>query len=410
MAVKDEIAVKKDDFFNPNDIYQKSNILIGSKYKSTILENKVMAVVLSQINSSKEDKEGSLIVNIPAAYLREKLSASGGSFYDNLERTASRMTGRVIGISDRETEHFMFVPIISKAEYRDGVFTVRFVPEMKKHLKSLKANFTQMRLSQTLSFKYNTSLRLFEILKSRCYTPKNSAEPHRDKYEIKFSLSELKLEMGVVNAEIGNVKAILLETGMNGEPDYDRAVAAAKDQVYAQFGIFRRDCLDKAIKEINEKTEMNVELETHRTGKNHSVNAVTFRVRIDKTKLENAEIDEESAAEETEVTISDSEKDECIDAVLDIIEERIKASQARSIAEAAGYQIEKVRRAYQIAKNSSSDILDITAWMIAAIKRGYEEPVMKKAGKKPEKNSFHNFTERNTDYSGLFTDFYGDEN
>jgi len=342
--MRNEEKLIKEDFFSPTDIYQKSNVLISAKYKSTILENKVMAIILSQINNAKEDKEGSLVVNIPASYLREKLDVKGGSFYSHLERVAASMTGRVVGMSDKESQKFLFVPLISLAKYSDGVFTCRFVPEMKKHLTSLKANFTQMHLSQTLSFKYNASLRLYEILKSYCYQPKKMQGSYiKDKYEIHLSVSELKLEMGVINPAVGSVQTILTETGLRGIPDYDRAVESAKDQMYLQFGEFRRACLDKAITEINKKTEMQVELVAHRSGKGRTIQDITFLVKIDKDKFKSKM---ESEEESIDIEPSQAEKDECIDFVIDLIEEKIKATQARSICEAALYNRDKIRKAY----------------------------------------------------------------
>ena len=59
MEYKSEGAVSEVYFQNNTD-YVKSNFLIGAKYKSSLLENKVMAISLNKIKDAEEDKEGGL--------------------------------------------------------------------------------------------------------------------------------------------------------------------------------------------------------------------------------------------------------------------------------------------------------------------------------------------------------------
>ena len=72
------------DFYQNSD-YVKSNFLIGAKYKSSLLENKVMAISLNKIKDAEEDKEGTLIVRLKASELKKLLDSKSGSFYSQLD-------------------------------------------------------------------------------------------------------------------------------------------------------------------------------------------------------------------------------------------------------------------------------------------------------------------------------------
>lgn len=400
--------VNKEDFYNPEELYPKSNLIISSKYKSTINENKIMAIALSKLKSSyQEDAAGQLIVTLSASNVKEMLDLKGGSFYDCLDNTARRMTGRVIGVSDRESKRFIYVPLITKAEYDNGVFTIRFVSEMKKYLINMSSNYTLLNLNTVLNFRSNYSFRLYEVLKSRCYNGKYSEHPENNKFQIEFLISELKLEMGVVNPEVGAIKTILMETGKNGTPDYDRAVAAAKDQQFEKYSAFRRECLEVAIKEINEKTELRVSFTGKKINGSRKINQISFMVEIlpieQRAAEENDEVilDEENiaASSESGENISIDEGLEILDQIYEVIEEKIKPSQASQLARAAGYDIEKIKKAYRIAK-STPNVNNLIGFMTAAIKNNYDEPIGKK-----KKNQFEDFPQRHTDYDELFKNY-----
>ena len=48
---------KNTEAYQYPEMYSKSNFLIGAKYRSTLLENKLMALSLSRIQYNKEKNE-----------------------------------------------------------------------------------------------------------------------------------------------------------------------------------------------------------------------------------------------------------------------------------------------------------------------------------------------------------------
>ena len=84
---------------------------------------------------------------------------------------------------------------------------------------------------------------------------------------------------------------------------------------------------------------------------------------------------------------------------MDLFEEKIKAKDRKAIAEAAGYDFDRVRSIYEMAKKKN-DISDIVGWMIAGLKRNYSEPIK---GKK-DKIGFNSFRQRKYDFEVLERD------
>ena len=131
--------------------YNKANILIGAKYKSTLLENKLLALSLTRIkNQATEDKEGSLTVRIPGKEIKKIMDTSSGSFYKQLHSAARSLMNRTIGMSDPNKEKFKYINAVNTSEYENGVFSIEFHKDMKKHLKDLSGSFTRLKILKKL--------------------------------------------------------------------------------------------------------------------------------------------------------------------------------------------------------------------------------------------------------------------
>lgn len=371
-----------------NSDYVKSNLLIGAKYKSSLLENKVMAISLNKIKDAEEDKEGTLIVRLKASELKKLLDSKSGSFYSQLDKIGSSMTGRVIGMSDPENERFHYMSVINNAHYENGVLTLEYNKNLNGYLKNIKQNFTKLNLETMLDFKSVYSFRLYELLKSRAYYPRG--EKRKDNaFVVTYDLPELKLDLGVINAELANVQKIL---NNSKKPDYEAALEASPEKVFTTWFEFRRNCIDVAVKEINEKrdrTEMEVDYKPRKSGQGGKVYGVDFYIKLYKRVDESAE----SAIKE----LSEDEKLNFYDEIRDVIECGIKSKDAKAIAEAAEFNMDTIKSKYELAKEQ--DVDNIVGFMIAAIKNDYTRVSV--SGNKNKKNSFTDFKQRTYDFEEL---------
>lgn len=364
------------------DKYAKSNYLIGAKYRSTLLENKIMAICLSNIDKIKKDeKTGMIYSEVKASELKRLMNKKSGSFYDQLLEVAQNMMGSSIGISNPETKTFDYLALIIRATYQNGIFRIEYNPHMENYLIGFGRKFTMLSLKTMLSFSSSYSFRLYECLKSRSYYPKNIEEEKKTGiYCFDFLVSELKLMLGIVNAELDSVRRIL---NNSSSPDYDKAVEKSAEKTYEKWYEFKRKVLDPSIEEINDKTELYVKYDSIKEGRGGKVKRLIFTV----------------IKKDEEKELTSEEKDKILDAISELIEEPLKLKDIRSIAEVANYDLDKIIDAYNIAKKSSTTIKNLTGFIKSAIKEEYEMPVERK-GKK-NNLAFNDFPQREYDYEQL---------
>lgn len=379
--------------------YAKSNFLIGSKYKSSLFCNKLMALSLYYIANAEEDsKTGIIKQTMYASAIRDRLGVKGGGIYKQLEKAAKSMTGQTIGMSDPENERFEYISVIIRASYEKGVFTIEYNPHIKKYIKDIKSNFSYLNISLMLSFKSNASFRLYELLRSKAFYKKGAVKLPDDVFKVSFLLSELKLNLGVINANLDKVRNVLDDSA---NPDYDKAAMVSPEKTLENWIDFRNRCLDVAVNEINEISDMLVSYDTERCGYGGRVHAVNFYVKYRHVNKEEEESDKvESLSEEMKL--------EFLEKVSDLINIPLKIKDLRAICEAADYDFNKINTAYQIVNSSKTPIDNFVGYMISAIKKEYAEPITVEAPidptKKPTRrrvNKFNNFSQRDYDYEQL---------
>ncbi|MBQ2407621.1 MAG: replication initiation protein [Lachnospiraceae bacterium] len=364
---------------NPKE-FSKSNILIGSKFKASLTELKITALALSRIKTDGNN----VFAEMKASELRNYLSLSRSYFYTALDRTAAKMTGRTIGMSNPDTHEFDYMAVITRATYKKGTFTVKFNPELKEYITNIKSNFTKLSLPILMSFENEYTFRLYEVLKSHEYKGNH----------ISIGLSELRFLLGAVNAELDAVKAILIGTKF---PDYDKAFEVSPEKIHEDFRHFHEEIIKPTVDEINEKSDINVTYVLDKCGKGGKVYQITFDVS-NKYETESEDI----VLNETKIELSDTDKEEIIELLMDdIIEERLKYKDYITIAEKSNYDIEKVKRAYDMMKSSRAKIENVTGWLLRAIEEDYDFVKNKKNSSIKSKNSFNNFQQSTLDIEAL---------
>ncbi|MEE0919842.1 MAG: replication initiation protein [Lachnospiraceae bacterium] len=351
----------------PNE-FSKSNFLISSKYRSSLLENQIMAISLSRIQT-----DGILVyAEIKASELKKMLNITGGSFYAKLDKTANMMTGKTIGFTDPDNEEFEYHAVVTSAKYKRGTFRVEFNHNLKNMISDIKNNFTRLSLPILMQFKTVYGFRLYEVLKSRLYKGDM----------IVIRLSELRFLLGVANAELENVKSILRG---NKNPDYDKALKLSPEKIYDRFHDFSDYVLEPAIKDINTYSDIHVSYTVQRAGQGGKIFQITFLVTENDSIIVDNEMIEEKYID----------KDSVLEEIHDLIEEKLKLKDYSTIAEAANYDIDRIKKAYCILKQNSN-VENVVGFMIKAIEDNYEEPVKAKKTKSTKKaNSFNNFEQQN---------------
>lgn len=363
--------------------YKKSNFLISAKYKSSLLENKILAVSLTKV---RKDENGQLISTVTASELKKYMKKTNGSFYDQLYSCADNLTNRQIVMEDRENNKFMILNIVQTALYDNGRFTIKYNSDLERYLYGLQQNFTKLSLPVMMSFKSVYSFRLYELLKSKAYYPRDKKRAE-NLFRITFSVSELKLDLGAVNSSYDRVQRVL----KSSSPDYDKAVEAAREKTFARWGDFKDRVIDVAVKEINSLPEacMNVSYELGKSGRGGKVYEVAFIVRLMNTAAELVEPD----VIFKDVLTAEMSVVENIDSLLE--DEDMRVKDIKAIAIAAGNDYSRVENAYTIYRKQKVKAANFTGWMIAAIQNGYKE------SKKFSANTFNDFEQNTYDFDQL---------
>ena len=372
---KNDDKNEKRQGYEVSKLYKKPNWLIEAKYKSTIAEEKILAIALASLDTSTEDAGGNIVVELRAPDLIKLLAANKGSFYSTLDRVAKSMTGKSVGFSYPDENDkmyggkFEYNAVITHASYSKGRFVVEFNHHLKEHIKDVKKNYSLLALQRSLMFENLYAFRIYELMRARCY-PHKGESPSKNTYHLEFLLSELKLDLGVVNASSPDVMKII---GDSSNPDYDKAVEKAKEQMYVEWKDFRDDVLNKACEEVNEKSgDMHIEWDTKKEGKGGRVYGICFDVVY---PLKGAEEITVEPAEKKK--LSPTEIFEFIDweRELIVVDEPLSTKDLAAIAEEADYDKKKVIEAYEVMQAVRGHVDGCVGFMRKAIRDEYKRPV-----------------------------------
>lgn len=377
---------------------KKSNLLIGAKYKASLTELRITYASLYSIQTGKyrEEPDG-LVVEFNGSDLKKLLNVKGNGIYEALEPIANTMATRSMGWSDPESHEFEYISLITKASYKNSIFTVKFNNEMKNLIVNLQTDFTTLNRITMMNFSSTYSFRLYELLKKQCYYPRNYKGKRDNVFKVNIGLSELKFEMGVANADLDVVKKILTAGGTT--PDYDKALEKSPEKIksYNVWTNFKARCLDKAIGEINGETDIFIKYEPQRKGKGGKVYAIEFTVFLDGAEKANTEelaipvsMDKQG---NISVQLSDNEKFPIWAETMSIFAtSKIQFTDAQAICDIANYDMNVIKRAKSMLDLQKGKIENVTGWVISCIRDNYEAT---------EKKAFSNFDERENKWDDL---------
>ena len=366
--------------------YKKSNDLINAKGRSTLLIQKLFAVSIQQ---AEKDDKGMLSASIYGSDLKRVFGVTSNNFYKTIKEAIqpskkskpSILDYRIV-ITNDEEKSIEAINVITDCKFEDGVFNIRFNDKVAKELWELKANYTTFALEETLALKSIYSFRIYELLKAEYdkqdYILKKRGLPSKEPYVVVMHLTDLKLKLGIIDAQSSNEIITALK---KDSPNYERIETLTENdeeaKKFKEYGDIRKNALEKAKKELREKTDIYFDYEPIRSGRGGKTNSIRFFIYNKHARKE----------EPKPVELTLEEKENIIDKISDIIDEKIKPKEYKAIAEAAGYDIARVEKAYKIAKGNKK-IDNLVGFMLSAIKEDYDYSVESAGGKNNSWNSF----------------------
>ena len=408
------MSKSKNDTYDLSSLSRKkysiSNNLINAKGKTTALAEKLFHIGIFQ--AELEEGTGQLVVTLHGTELREIFNDQSGSFYDRIKELVtpdkekpSLLDWRIIYAND-ETKEISAINVVTDCDFKNGTLQMRYNNKVTKSIYNLKKNYTQFSLAETIPLKSIYSLRLYEILKAeydrQCgLTAKAGGQwDYSEPCVWVVNLTDIKLRLGIIdpneNRDIvnalskSNVDFDYIEKLATDRKSKSKGQSSVEKTKYSEWKDFRKNVILVAQKELSEKTSFRFDFKPERGGIGGKTHGIKFYIYKD--------VQVNEAAEETQ-KLTDSEKDEIIDEISDIIAESLRFKDIRAIAEAAGYNVAKVKKAYSIMRAGNTQVDNVTGFLIKAIKDGYEAPVKSKINNK--KNRFNSFPQNEYDFDEL---------
>ena len=371
------------NLFSMPDIFKKSNYLINTKYKMTATEHKIFNLSLAKVKY--DEKENRPIAVLSAKEVQEILNIKGNSVYSQMKTIANKLTGsKKILIEDKVNKKFSSMILISVCTYvaGKGKMIVKFEPDTTDLVLNLKPSYTKLKLNIYKHLSNFHAMKLYEIFKSNMFKG--------DILDITYGINDIKFAtlMILTNEKIDDALVA-------GKISIEEAIEeSAKNGGYNTYSSFKR-ALDTAVKEINDFTDISVNMKMIRSGIGGKVTKVRFIVTEKKQII--ISVDENGdVITYDEKEVDDDELFELIDKLREIISEPLKLKDYKTILEVAKYDITLIKEKYKIMKMNNVEINNITGWLVKAIEENYQKPTSKKSESKSKttKNKFNDFKQR----------------
>lgn len=149
----------------PGEIVKKSNAIARARWQpESIWEPRIVALIASKVRVTDEDF---LTYRIPVAELTGASDENLSGFqYQEIRKSIEHLGKATIHIEGNKPRNFRQYNIFAMCGYEDGHLIAGFHPELKPHFLGLGGTFTEYSLMQYLMLPSGYSQRIFEFLKS----------------------------------------------------------------------------------------------------------------------------------------------------------------------------------------------------------------------------------------------------
>lgn len=213
-----------------NRLVVKDNSLIDASFNLSLVEQRLM--LLAIVEARELDKlTPETPIEVKATAYRDQYKTDESNAYSQLADASKQLFNRQFSYIDRyaDTDAVTVSRWVNEVTYVNdkGMVVMYLNRNVISMISRLEANFTQYLLEQVSDFKSKYSIRLYELLIK-----------YRDiETSKKFEIAELRSKLGL------------------------------EDNEYKLNAVFKRDVLDKAVKEINDKADIQIKYEQFKEGR-----------------------------------------------------------------------------------------------------------------------------------------------
>lgn len=213
-----------------NRLVVKDNSLIDASFNLSLVEQRLM--LLAIVEARELDKlTPDTPIEVKATAYRDQYKTDESNAYSQLADATKQLFNRQFSYIDRyaDTDAVTVSRWVNEVTYVNdkGMVVMYLNRNVISMISRLEANFTQYLLEQVSDFKSKYSIRLYELLIK--YKDIGTSK--------KFEIAELRSKLGL------------------------------EDNEYKLNAVFKRDVLDKAVKEINDKADIQIKYEQFKEGR-----------------------------------------------------------------------------------------------------------------------------------------------
>lgn len=214
MSAENKSLVPRSSGKSPLDtsLVVKSNKLIEARFSLGVIEQKVVLAFIAMVNSSDANFQE---YEMDVRSICSIMGVKGENYYPVIKEMTKSIRDK--GFTIKEDDGDLQIGWFSSIKYHDkrGKVSVSFDPKLKPYLLDLKKDYTKYRLYNAIVLKGSYSIRFYELLKQ---------------YEF----------LGARSIDVEKLKEIL-------------RIPASK---YTKYNSFKFKVINKAIAEINRKTDI----------------------------------------------------------------------------------------------------------------------------------------------------------
>lgn len=258
--------MKREPKYNGLQVF-KSNDLVAMSTGFTPIEQKIVFTAIAQHRKTDTDffeytfeaKELSSLFNIEMKHI-----------YSYLEDASKLLSTRSLGYSNPIKEEFAYYPLMKSVKYETGSLTVKFNSDLTPLLLDIGKQYTILELDTIVKLKKTHSMRIYELI-SKGHNKNHKSGVWVETYR---NIDDFKELLNLFTETKGTKKK-----------------PSVKTYKYPRFGDFNTKVLSPSIKEINEKTDINITLGTIK--KSNKVVGITFDVKRQGMKMDRSDLSEE---------------------------------------------------------------------------------------------------------------------
>lgn len=219
----------------------KDNALINASYSLDLIEQRLILLAIAQSRKAGQELTATTKIKINVADYIDVYSVQGRSVYENIKGACKTLFERQFSYTEQEKKGVRVATSrwVSEIAYNteQSSVDITFAPAVVPLISMLEKHFTSYDLEQVAGLNSKYAVRLYEIViawRSKGETPQITVE-------------QLRERLGV-------------------EPNE-----------YQRMELFKRKVLDKAVSEINEKTNVDISYKQHKQGR--KIVGFTFTVK-----------------------------------------------------------------------------------------------------------------------------------